>query len=105
MKYQIRTIIRNAGSVEQLEPEEGTLLVGEIVLQYEDKHFGEGCEYIRISPAFKDGQRCFFKTSEWWPGQGYCAEGIQDTILTYEDGLDILVQKGMFEGLFHSESK
>ena len=101
--YYEKSLLRIAGAVAQDEPDEvqGTLLVADInICEWTSDHSQYGCNYNYMYPAFHNGEKCFLITSEWEPAQGYCAEGTQDSIFSFEEGMEILLKQNAYEWMW-----
>jgi len=94
---EVRTIA-NRGAIEQAEDSDifGLLVGDQLALKYDDNHSQYGYDAVRIYPAFYDGKRSWFKTERWYPGHGYSASGYQEIILSFEDGVKIFLERGVF---------
>lgn len=77
---------------------EGNLLVGEdAVLQFFSNQSTYGEDSVSIFPAFHNGERCWVKRQSWEPSYGYSASGTQETIISFEDGVKLFLERGVFE--------
>src|SRR2546430_16909299 len=88
------------GAVDPGAPEEveGTLLVAtEAVLKFRDNQSSYGEDYVSILPAFHNGVRCWLRREEWCPAYGYSASGTQEEIISFEDGVKLFLERGVFE--------
>lgn len=75
----------------------GTLLVGEkVALGYEEKPNREGQFYCSLRPAFSNGVRAWFLRKEWEAGHGYNASATFDVVITFEEGVRIFLERGVF---------
>lgn len=103
MKYTIKTNLACRGAVDQLadQPIEGIFLVGDIIL-YEgcENQTDCGVDIVKLFPALHDSKRCFLKTEDWCPANGYSAEGFQQTIIPFEEGIEFLLQREAFAYLW-----
>lgn len=92
--------LQNRGAVDPGPDTEvaGSLLVGEQrALQFETAESQYGNDYVEIFPAFHDGQRAWLRRDTWRPAHGYSASGIQEKILSFEDGVKFFLERGVFE--------
>lgn len=90
------------GAVDPSEPEpvEGSLLVGTTsVLEFEDHSRAPsyGYDAVDIFPAFHNGKRCWLRRDSWSPAYGYSASGTQEYILSFEEGVKLFLERGVFE--------
>ncbi len=99
MKYvEIRTL-QNRGAVDPAPStsDEGTLLIGEkSVLSFYGNESSYGSDSIEIFPAFHNGERCWLKRAEWDAAWGYSASGTQEYILSFEEGVKLFLERGIF---------
>jgi hypothetical protein len=83
------------GPIEQMEDEEveGELLVGKKhILEWETEENLYGNDLCYLFPAINNGERCWVRRDEWEPAYGYSAEGIAEYIISFEEGLRLLIQ-------------
>ena len=99
LKYTEKKTLACRGAVNQ-EPDEdvdGILMVGDKVISLEpSSHSRFGHDSNRIRPAIHNGKRVWLKLSVWSPSRGYCAEGTTENIITFEDGVKVLIENGYF---------
>jgi len=80
-----------------------TLLVSDTVICEWDSDDSEyGYQANAIYPAYWDGKKSWLHTTSWIPGSGYCADGGGDNILSWEDGVDLLLRRGAYEQAFEN---
>ncbi|HYU72935.1 MAG TPA: hypothetical protein VEL31_09665 [Ktedonobacteraceae bacterium] len=80
------------------EEVEGTLLVGtRPALEFESNYSQYGNDYVKIFPAFHNGQRAWLERAVWCPAYGYSASGTQEYILSFEAGMKLFLERGVFE--------
>jgi hypothetical protein len=80
------------------EPVEGILLVGtKPALHFYGNESSYGEDSISIFPAIHDGKRCFVKREVWCPAGHYSASGTQEFIISFEAGVKIFLERGIFE--------
>lgn len=80
------------------EAVEGSLLVGtEPAMEFVDNQSSYGCDNVSIFPAFHNGARCWVRREDWEPAFGHSASGTQEFILSFEDGVKLFLEHGMFE--------
>jgi hypothetical protein len=87
------------GAVDPLPDEEvtGTLLVAtHPALQYVADEGTYGHNFVSILPAFYNGERSWLKREEWEAAYGYSASGTSEEIISFEDGVKIFLEHGVF---------
>lgn len=95
---QIRTL-RTRGPIEQLPDREvdGALLVGQQpAIEFEDRHSEAGWDLVALYPAFHDGAQCWLELRRWCAAHSYCAAGVQERVVPFEDGVQIFLERGVF---------
>jgi len=100
VKYVEVRELQNRGAIDPAPSSEveGTLLIGERpVLQFYGNQSSYGEDYISLFPVFHNGQRCWLRRCEWCPAEGYSASGTQDYIISFEDGIKLFLERGVFE--------
>lgn len=100
IQYVEYRTLQVAGPVDQMPDEEleGSLLVGtKPVLEFEDHFSSNGEDSTSIYPAFHDGKRAWLRRDVWQPAYGYSASGTSEHILSFEDGVKIFLERGVFE--------
>ena len=106
--YEWKTLDQR-GSVDQEEPEsvDGSLLVAEKnpIGIWEEDHTRYGCDYVTIFSAVYNGKKSWLRRADWQPGQGYCASGRQEDILSFQDGVNELLAHGCFEHLWQDDKR
>jgi len=99
VQYVEYRYLENRGAVDPAEPSdvEGTLLVGtQPALKFTANHSQYGEDYVSIFPAFHNGERSWLKRAEWSHAYGYSASGTQEDVLSFEDGVKLFVERGVF---------
>lgn len=97
MKSKRKTRMRNRGPVDPLpsEPVDGVLLVGVETVEFETHTIPRvGCDVTSFAPALHNGQHCWLRTDHWDPAPGYTASGIQDSLVTAQEGREIVTKAG-----------
>lgn len=90
--------VRGAVSDEGDVMVEGNLLVAtEPALVYSDRHQRAGHDRVEIFPAFYNGKQSWMMRRNWSPGDGYSASGTHEYILDFKEGVEIFLQRGVFE--------
>ena len=95
---QVRTLATR-GPIEQRPDREvdGTLLVGrEPAIQFEDRHQDVGHDAVALYPAFFNGRQSWLEHRRWHPAHGYSASGTMERVLPFEDGVKIMLERGVF---------
>lgn len=105
--YEIKSLEHGWNNdVGKHEEVDGTLLVGEkCILRFYTEMSSMGSFYAKMYPAFYNGERSFFITETWKADNGYSAVCTQDKIITFEDGVKILIKNGVFNFENIEESK
>ena len=97
-KLTLRVDQNPNGSYE--EEVEGSLLVGEIIHTWNGGHDHYGSEDYYLRPAYYKGEKAFLKSWSWCPAPGYCASGEGESILTFDEGVKLLLKLGAYERMF-----
>lgn len=87
------------GAVESAPSEEveGVLLVGtQAVLSFYDHESSYGEDYSEVFPAFHNGNQCWLRRDTWNPSRGYSASGTSEYILSFEEGVKLLIEREVF---------
>jgi len=97
--YREQRTLARRGPTDQLEDEEiAGLLVGEkAVMNYQANYSQYGSNSVYIYPAFYKGERCWLSKEIWQPAYGYSAYGTSEFIMTFEDGVKIFLERGVFK--------
>jgi hypothetical protein len=98
--YEEWKTLQNRGAINPLPDEgvEGTLLVGtKSVLKFESGHSQCGNDYCSLFPAFHNGERCWVRRDKWEPAQCYSASGTSEYIISFEEGVKLFIEHGVFE--------
>jgi|Deesub1362A_J573_1020465.scaffolds.fasta_scaffold47014_1 hypothetical protein len=105
MKYTEKKTLATRGPVDPGPPApvDGTLLVGEPIAKWEDGHRETGHDVVRLMPAFHNGARVWLIRRAWCPAHGYCAAGTEEQILSFKEGVRLLLERGAFNHLFAEE--
>ena len=102
---EIRTLAQR-GTVNSLPhiEVEGNLLVAELpIARWEESHNEYGHDRARLFPAWHDGGRAWLLRKDWIAAFGYCAEGAEEQILGFEEGVRLVLSLGLFDRLFPEE--
>jgi hypothetical protein len=98
MNFLECSLLKTRSAVEQdADTEVPTFLCAEYsVLQWEDRHSRAGKDKVGLFPAWVEGKRAFMIRRNWCAGHGYTADGIHDTLITFEEGVKLLVEHGVY---------
>jgi hypothetical protein len=93
------TSLETRGAAGPGEPESvnGSLLVGPRILSYVGNEGPYGSDSISLFPAFYNGGRCWIERLDWYPVHGYSASGAQESIISFDDGVRIFLERGMYK--------
>jgi len=105
MLFQEWETLACRGPVDPLPDREvdGTLLVGEKPIgEWPANHSDCGRDNVEVFPAYHNGGKAFVVREEWQPDydRGYNAQGTDEYILSFEDGVKLLLEHGAYEHLF-----
>ena len=97
--------LASCGPIDQLEDKEveGTLLVGvKPIGEWKKDHSQFGHNNVDIFPAYHNGEKVFVVRETWQPDydQGYCAQGTDEYIMSFEEGVKLLLEHGAYRHLF-----
>lgn len=97
MKFLECSLLKTRSAVEQdADTDVPTFLCAEYcVLKWEDRHSRAGKDKVGLFPAWVEGKRAFMIRRDWCAGHGYTADGIHDTLITFEEGVKLLVLTSM----------
>jgi hypothetical protein len=100
LKYTHYRVLSTRGPIES-GPDidvDGVLLVADDspALVFTTRHSDLGHDRVEIYPAFHNGDQSWLRRCTWMPGFGYSASGTQESILPFEDGLRIFLERGVF---------
>mgnify|MGYP005651662973 CR=1 FL=1 len=89
------------GAVDQGPDQEvDTFLLGDrAIATFEENQSQYGCDYTRVVPAWVEGKRAFIVQRSWSPAPGYSSEGDEDVIISFEEGVKLLLEKGIYDAL------
>lgn len=78
-------------------PVDGILLSAETpCLTFHDNHSQAGADLVALYPAFHNGAQCWIRSETWQPAHGYSAIGITSEVIPMDEGVRILVERGVF---------
>jgi len=98
MNFQECSVLKTRDAMEQAaDTEVATFLCAEYsVLKYKDRLSRAGHDMVSLFPAWVEGKRAFMLRRDWCAGHGYTADGVHDTIITFEEGVKLLVEHGVY---------
>lgn len=79
---------------------EGTLLVGDVIFSWDGDYDHYGNHSYTLSPCYHNGEKAFLKSWTWYPADGYSASGEGEGILTFKDGVELLINQGAYKHMF-----
>lgn len=106
MKFKEKNYLEQRDSTSQLSPEEisgKSLLVGTCIATWNEGHTEYGFDDVEIFPAYHDGEKAFLISRDWNASAPYCAEGTEEEIISFKEGVNLLLSKGAYEHLFKEE--
>lgn len=78
-----------------------SLLVGEeCLLRWEGEEEETGRDIFYLFPAIKEGESIFYIDSHWDPALNYSASGSYSKLISFQEGIALLVEKGACQHLF-----
>jgi hypothetical protein len=73
------------------------ILVGtEVVAEFEANHSHYGEDRVEVLPAWTAGDRAWLMRYCWLAADGYCASGTREEVVSFEEGVKILIEHGIF---------
>lgn len=66
------------------------------ILDWEGAHKDAGHDQFTLWPAYHNGAQCWILSRRWVAAHGYSAWGTQTDIIPLEEGIAILVDRGVF---------
>jgi hypothetical protein len=67
------------------------------VLRWESGHNVAGYDVNNLFPAWVKGKRAFMLRRSWRALSPYNAEGTQEDLLTFKEGVKILIEQGVYD--------
>ena len=99
-----RWSLAQRGAVDPLpdDPVEGILLVAneDEVLRWEDNESQYGHDVCSLYPAVHNGNLSWLICETWSAAHGYCASGRHESIVSFEEGCKILLERGVFKHMW-----
>jgi len=78
-----------------------TWLTGDLkIIIFEENHSEFGCDACALYPAFVNGKKAFHVIRNWDAAHGYCAEGVEEELISFSQGVKLLVRLGAYEWIF-----
>lgn len=102
MKYTQKTTItvdQNPNGSYEVEVEK-SLLVSDTIYSWDADHSRYGYNSYDIRPCFHGGEKAFLLEWSWCPAPGYSAQGEGEEILTFENGVKLLIEHGAYAKMF-----
>lgn len=108
MKFVEKFDLKCRGAVEQEGPREvdGSLLIGERAIgQWEDhgRAASYGHDDVAIFPAVYNGEKVFVVVKDWRPAKGYSAFGVDESIVSLDAGIKLMIEHGIYNGHFQDK--
>lgn len=76
---------------------QGLLLVSEQrALKFDTPGGQFGYDAVELFAAVHDGKRAWVRRDTWCPNHGYSASGVSEEILSFEDGVKLFLERGVF---------
>jgi hypothetical protein len=104
MLFKEKDFLLCRGAVNQNEPERiENLLIGERAIgKWDDRSRspGYGWDYVKMYPAYYKGEKTFVEERIWCPAEGYSASGTEERVISFEEGVKILLKKGAYEHIW-----
>lgn len=99
VQYIERYELQNRGAVDPAPSSEvkGLLVGTRAALEFTEGQSAYGEDYVSIFPAVYNGNRAWLKQAEWSPAYGYSASGTSEVILSFNEGVKIFLERGVFE--------
>lgn len=107
MKFKEQTCLERDNNPNGSHEEEidFSLLVGEhYIARWCDGESEYGYNRNFLYPAYIRGEKGFLKKSEWMASGPYCASGGSQEVVSLEDGIKLLIEKGIYEVFFQDEA-
>ena len=67
------------------------------VLRWESGHSVAGYDVNNLFPAWVKGKRAFMLRRSWRALSPYNADGTQEDLLTFKEGVKILIERGVYD--------
>ena len=98
MNYYEKTYLQTRGPNEALPHQEvNRFLVGNTsVAHFVGKRSSYGHDICHLYPAWVGGERGWLLERAWSAAYGYCATGTEETLLSFREGVEIMISEGIF---------
>lgn len=78
----------------------GLLVDDSPIGRWEEGECQYGSDAVRIYPAYHCGKKAFLLERVWCPELGYCASGTEETVISFEEGVKLLLAHGAYENMW-----
>lgn len=102
LRFRVVEALARRGAVEQDRdeplPKDDLLMVTDRpVLEWygEDSHYGQ--DRCTLYPAVRKGARCWMLQKVWYPARGYSASGTEQEVISFQDGVELFLERGVFK--------
>ena len=97
-----RTTLKKRGAVEPAPDEyvDGLLVDDAPTGRWEEGETQYGSDAVRVYPAYHCGKKCFLVERVWSPAMGYCASGTEEEIVSFDEGVKMLLVHGAYENMW-----
>jgi len=99
LRFVEQNTLKTRGPVDSQPDEECEMFLRSetSVLRWESGHSRAGYDVNDLFPAWIGGKRGFMLRRMWWALSPYSAEGTQDVLLSFEQGVKILIEQGVYD--------
>lgn len=99
MDFREKRTLQQRGPVDsEPDSEVETFLVSTTcVLRWDSAHSQCGHDSNLLYPAWIAGKRGFMRRSVWQPSRGYSASGTEEWLLSFEEGVALLVEHHVYD--------
>lgn len=96
-----RTTLKRRSAVDPAPDEyiNGLLVDDEPIGRWEEGQCQYGSDAVRVYPAYHCGKKVFLLERVWCPSMGYCVSGTEEEIISFEDGVKMLLAHGAYENM------
>ena len=106
MKFEEHSILFQRNNNDDYYEDVESLLVGETAIaEFSDEHDHYGYWFIRIFPAWYKGEKSWLVDSVWSAAHGYSAEMSKQKVISFLEGVELLLKIGAFEHIFKNEKE
>lgn len=99
LRFIEQTTLQTRGPVDS-EPDvecETFLRSEKSILCWQSGHERAGYDYNHLFAAWVNGKRAFLLRKIWHALAPYCADGTHESLLTFEEGVKLLVENGVYD--------